>query len=189
MKKVGAAVLVLTLLLPGVVSAQGVIDERGLTEEQKHQLALQAEQMKKQNESGAIDPSAIDPQKLNEWVDLGENIGVAVAATAKELGVAADEFLNTRTGQITVVLIVWKVMGEDIVGIIGGTMAWIAITMLIVWSFKYFFMSKKVVNKESGEVTYVRRYEFHSSDARAAAACAHVGMFILTCIVCGSIVF
>ena len=137
--------LVFTLLLPGIAGAQSSVSTKGLTDEQKAQLALQAAQMNAQNEQeqSTILPSTLDPKELNEWVDLGKNIGLAVAATAKELGVASDTFLESTTGKITVVLIVWKVMGEDIIGVFGGTAAWFTITSIILWSFKFFHMSQR----------------------------------------------
>ena len=120
---------------------------------------------------------------------MGKNIGLAVAATAKELGVASDTFLQSTTGKITVVLIVWKVMGEDILGVLGGTAAWFVIAGIILWSFHFFHMTKRVVNKESGEVSYIKRYTFGSDEARNVAACAHVIAFTVLTIACLAIIF
>lgn len=182
------------LLFCATANAQ-YVDTSGLTEEQKAELALQAARMKTQNDApGGILSEDLSPEKLNEWVDLGKNIGMAVAATAKELGVAADEFLQSTTGKITVVLIVWKVMGEDILGVVGGTIAWIVLVNIVLWSFRYFHMKKKVVNKKGGTVEYVKRYEFveddkGKSDARTTSVVAHVIAFVLATLVCAIIIF
>lgn len=164
------------------------INTDGLTEEQKAQLALQAAQMKKEKDAGVVEKLQ-DPKKLNEWVDLGKNVGLALTAVAKELGVASDEFLKSNTGKIAVVLIVWKVMGHEILDIVGGTLAWIVLTSIILWSFRYFHMTKRVKDKETKTVEYVARFTFESNDARTGSVVVHVIAFVAATIICMLIVF
>lgn len=190
--KLVLSVIVCLALSASIAYAQDV-DLRGLTEEQRAQLALQAAQMKKQNSGPSVSLAEnLSPERLNEWVELGKNIGLAIAATAKELGIASDEFLKSNTGKITVALIVWHYMGRDIVGIVGGTIAWIVLTSIILWSFKYFHMTKKVVTKlenKQVDVKYVLRYEFRSNDAKVGSAWAHGAAFLATTIACAIIIF
>lgn len=191
MRKLLVSAVIGFVLSSGVAIAQD-FDTRGLSEEQKAQLALQAAQMKKQNSNPTPSLSEnLNPEKLNQWVDLGKNIGLAVAATAKELGVASDEFLKSNTGKITVALIVWHVMGKDIVGVVGGTIAWIVLANIILWSFRYFHMTKKVVTKledKQVNVQYVPRYEFKSSEAKAGSVWAHGIAFLGVTIACAIII-
>lgn len=190
MKNLSISLLLLFVLFFCATANAQSVNTNGLTEEQKAQLSLQAAQMKTSNDApGSMLSDELNPERLNEWVDLGKNIGLAVTATAKELGVAADEFLNSTTGKITIVLIVWRVMGEDIVGLVGGTIAWIVLINIILWSFRYFHMKKKVENKKEGTVEYVKRYEFQSNDGRAGSACCHVAAFFLVTIVCAMVIF
>lgn len=191
MKKLIISTIACLVLFSGIANAQ--VDTHGLTDEQKAQLALQAAQMKKQNDNPATSlPDNLSPEKLDQWVDLGKNIGLAIAATAKELGVASDEFLKSNTGKITVALIVWHFMGKDIVGIVGGTIAWIVLATIILWSFHYFHMTKKVVIKKENkevDVKYVPRYTFGSNDARVGSVWAHGLAFLGVTIVCAFIIF
>lgn len=187
MKNLLVSLTISTLL--AISSAHAQIDTRGLTEEQKAQLALQAAQLKNQNEGIGTGISKLNPEKLNEWVELGKNAGMAITAMAKELGIAADKFLESNTGKIAAVLIVWKVAGKDILGVVGGTIAWIVLANIILWSFRYFHMKKKVVNKKEGTVEYISRYEFVTKDGRLASAIIHVGAFVVTTLVCGLIIF
>ena len=192
MKKLLVSTIACLVLSFGVANAQDV-DTRGLSEEQKAQLALQAAQMKKQNDNPVNSLSEnLNPEKLNQWVDLGKNIGMAVAATAKELGVASDEFLKSNTGKITVALIVWHVMGKDIVGVIGGTIAWIVLATIILWSFHYFHMTKKVVTKlenKEVDVKYVPRYTFSGDEAKVGSVWAHSLAFIVVTLACSLVIF
>ena len=180
----------LTICLFFCTTANAQVSTSGLSEEQKAQLALQAAQMKTQNEKGSpANTSQFSPEKLNEWVELGKNAGLAVAAMAKELGVASDKFLESNTGKIAAVLIIWKIVGKDLIGVIGGTIAWFVLVNIILWSFRYFHMKKKVVNKKEGTIEYLLRHEFKSDDARVGSTVAHAIAFVLVTVLCGFIIF
>ncbi len=169
------------------------VNIEGLTEAQKAQLVLQAEQMKKeaqkpQQSFGEKITEVANPQKVSEWVDLGKNMGLAIAAVAKELGVATDEFLKSNTGKIAITLIAWKVIGKDVLHIVGGTTAWFVLASIIVWSFRFFHMTKKEKGKD-GAIEYVNRFEFRESDAKTASAVVHVLCFLAITLGCMKIIF
>lgn len=48
-----------------------------------------------------------------KWAELGKSIGVGMVSAAKEIGVAANQFIQTDVGKITAAVIIWKFMGED----------------------------------------------------------------------------
>ena len=73
-----------------------------------------------------------DPEKVDQWVNIGSNIGKGLAGAAKELGVQINEFSDTKVGQLTVFLIVWHIMGNMIYHFIGGILVWI-IGFLAIW--------------------------------------------------------
>ena len=53
--------------------------------------------------------------KTKAWVDVSASLGTALAATAREMGVAVNDFARSPVGKLATVLIVWKVIGDDIV--------------------------------------------------------------------------
>ena len=63
--------------------------------------------------------------KIDRWSTVGANLGKGLAATAKELGVAVNDFANTPIGQIATFLIIWHIMGASIVHIVGAIAMWI----------------------------------------------------------------
>lgn len=87
---------------------------KDLSEEQRAEVMLQVAKMKKETPLVETLP---DPEKINQYVEIGENIAKAAGAAAKELGYAADEFSQTNLGKITIALIAWKVMGDDAVAL------------------------------------------------------------------------
>ena len=91
------------------------VDTRGLTKEQIAELTIAANKMK--TPEGV---SASVRKEATAWADLGANIGSAMVSAAKEVGVAANEFSQTSLGKIVTVIIVYKVIGRDILGVVVG---------------------------------------------------------------------
>ncbi|MBI5742347.1 MAG: hypothetical protein HZA25_00730 [Candidatus Niyogibacteria bacterium] len=142
-------------------------------------------------QSAETPPKAAVPtvDQMEKWADVGAKVGQAIAATAKELNVGVNEFAKTPVGLLTMGLITWKVIGHDLLGIIGGTLAWIAITSVILFSFSRFHISERIKDKERGTVTYVPRYRFESSEAKGFSAVLHALVFIVFTGVCLVIIF
>lgn len=67
-----------------------------------------------------------DPAKVQEWVDLGANIGKALSSAAKELGTGVQEFAKTDVGYWVTVLILWQLIGKSII-LLGFTFFFMAI--------------------------------------------------------------
>ena len=110
MLRVLMLVLGLTVFVAPSYAATATI--QNLTEEQAAKLELDGAKMK-------ATPINIANQ-ASEWADIGTKYGMAIAATAKELGLAADDLLGTTVGKVALVLIVWKVMGSDLLGVVVG---------------------------------------------------------------------
>lgn len=125
-----------------------------LTAAQKADLAAQAQKLAAQNASQPADaPSPTTAEHVKEWVSIGTEIGSGLAATAKELGVAANDFANTPVGKLTAAIIVWHFIGDSAVHIVFG-MLWL-ITLVPVWIVLYRRISATVTitdfdPKESG---------------------------------------
>ena len=116
------SLLILCVLATAASAAE--VDTSGLTDKQVAELALQAEQMKS-NIPG-------DLQDAEEWVDWGTGIGKAISATAAELGVAVDDFSRTGVGKITIGVIVYKVIGKEVVRFFSGIFLFFMV--IIIWA-------------------------------------------------------
>lgn len=64
-------------------------------------------------------------QRVDQWVDIGTKIARGIGAGARELGVAVNEFSDTPVGKMTAVLLVWHILGEQIVDVFTGIFVWI----------------------------------------------------------------
>ena len=63
--------------------------------------------------------------KVEKWVKIGSNIGQGLAGAAKEVGVAVNDFATTPVGKLTMMLIVWHMIGAQLIHVFGGVMIWI----------------------------------------------------------------
>lgn len=109
MKKI-LVTLMMFVAMATASAAPTPADMDKLTDVQKAELALQV--AKQVEEQKAV---VQNPKQVKEWVSYGTEIGQALAGTARELGVVANEFIKTPAGQLTMGMIIWKVMGNDIV--------------------------------------------------------------------------
>ena len=99
-----------------------------LTPQQQADMYKQVtDQVQKNKEDTAQQKSDNDEQKQQATIDkvqqysqLGSSIGLALASTARELGVVANDFLKTPVGLIAVTLIVWKMVGATMIHVLGG---------------------------------------------------------------------
>lgn len=153
-------ILAMSLFLASLANALDVSAD-GLTKEQKAQIQLQIEQMKKvsaQSEKPTV-------QTANEWVDFGKNVALAFTTVAKDLGVAADTFLQSTTGKVTLVLIVWKVAGKDILGVIVGSSLLAILLALWVYFFRKLCVVKSItISKPETGFRSIKEIQYYRED-------------------------
>ena len=146
--------LSMVLFFTGICFAE--ISTAGLTKEMEAQLIIQAEQMKK---------SVGTTEQVNQWVDVGKNIGMAITSVAKELGVAVDSFMNTTTGKITMGLIIYKVIGRDLIHIMVGISLLITLLSLWVYFFRKLCVIKSItIEYPTEKFKKIKRVEHYRAD-------------------------
>lgn len=147
-----------TLHLIGIDQAQAGITD-GLTDAQKTKLVLEAAKMKADSaaalekaEKLALEgppPPSVSVQEVAEWAALGKEFGAAIAGTAKELGMVVNDFLTTPTGLLIAGVLVWKLIGLDIIGLVFGT-----IWLIVAYTIWYKMLRKiAIVKKINYETT------------------------------------
>lgn len=126
MKKTMIALMAMCAMLFSVGAFAQNADVRGLTDAQKAEIDLQIAKMKADAAKGITNPeaniSATIRKEAEAWGEMGANMGRAVVGAAKEIGVAANEFAETPLGKVTVGVVVYKVIGKDVLGVLVGSM-------------------------------------------------------------------
>ncbi len=143
----------------------------GLNETQKAALIQQAEKMR-----AATQETVVTAEKVSEWTVLGKEVASAFISLAAELGKTVDEVLTTTIGKVALALIIYKVMGNDILGVVGG-LIWL---MLFVPGWIYFTRKFMIVgdvvtvyDKDTGKMvkkTVESKFKNLNKDSRVARA-------------------
>jgi hypothetical protein len=117
------------------------VDISKLTNAQKADVLKYAASLE---ESKGSNLSEKTREEVGKWGELGVGMGRAAVAAAKEVGVAANEFVQTPLGKITMGVVVYKVIGKDIIKfLVGSTVFTIFLTVAVI-----------LVFRKKGNVTY-----------------------------------
>jgi hypothetical protein len=86
--------------------------------------------------------------QYGEWVGIGKEIGVAVNDGLTAVTAQANNFAQTPVGKVTVAVIVFKVIGKQLIGLIVAFTMTIIFIPLWVWSYKRYMPGRKYLKKE-----------------------------------------
>lgn len=118
-----------------------------LTKEQAAQL------MKSQGSApveNAKTVSATVREEASAWGEMGTNMGRALVAASREVGVAANEFAATPLGKLTVAIVAYKLIGQDILGALIGIPM-----LLVILAFDIYLLRSRTLFAERVEYTHV----------------------------------
>lgn len=124
--------LLLSMLLAAPAFAQTTCDGLrvdGLTDAQI--IALKAECVKT-TKSVAVQSPAETAAQVSEYADIGMKYGVAISEVAKSIGTTVNELAFTPVGLFLLVIVAWKTVGGDLLGVVGGGI-WFLIMLPMWW--------------------------------------------------------
>ena len=148
------------LLFPAISLAadNSSLDTSGLTQAQRAKLAAEIESMQE-------DPS-VKFERVEQYATLGAQIGEAFAETAERLGVAANDFVQTPVGKLTVALIVYKIIGKDVIGFVVGSLFLIVGTIIWLYVFRRMCLVAYIEYDEKGKkkkISYAQTNSYNSN--------------------------
>ncbi len=167
MRNLIVSLALMLMLTFGSVAHAEQLDMNGLSEAAQAELALKAAQLRK---TALETPNLPDMAEVEKYVTVGEQIGKALAVTAKELGIEVNNFATTPVGMIAIFLIVWHFFGNMMVHLMFGG-AWF-MTLIPVWIyfFKRLVMGRKEIFNDAGKRTSVE----YDMDASSDTVCTFV---------------
>lgn len=86
---------------------------------------------------------------MAEYAELGQKYGVALSEVAKSIGTTVNELAQTPVGRFMLVMVAYRVMGNDLLGIFGSVL-WFT-TMIPLWVYMFHRM---VLSTRSVRETY-----------------------------------
>lgn len=158
--------LIALFAAPGLALAQQSVNVEGLNAQQVAEIQAQIEAKKTETPEGQVRATV---ERANEWVDIGEGIGAGVAAAARETGQVVNEFANTPVGKMTTFVILYKVVGKDIISFIVGSILLIAfVSIWLVYTNKMFSKEKTItINADKSRTIEYRDKEWSEGSVGA----------------------
>ena len=119
-------------------------------------------------------------ETYGKWVGIGKEVGSAVNDSLSAITTQADNFAKTGVGKFTMVIVAYKVLGKDLVGMTIG------IPLLVVWIsiFIYFwrrlYVPHKILDRIEGKTKFYKVIEpgMHGDDRQIATAILFIGFLI-----------
>jgi len=123
-------------------------------------------------------------ETYGKWAGSGKEVGIAVRDALMAVVEVADKFGKTNVGLFTMVMVAWKVMGEDVVRIIMGIVFALITTVFIFRSYHKNFTTRRIVTKTNGWKFWLpKEYEIvepSTYDGYQFVKWVHFPMLILT---------
>jgi hypothetical protein len=96
--------------------------------------------------------TAPSEEKVEKWVKIGSQIGQGLSGAAKEVGIAVNDFAKTPVGQLTMMLIVWHMVGGVMVHIFGGILIMVVGLTFIRFMFNRAYPTKVTYSKDTKNI-------------------------------------
>lgn len=83
------------------------------------------------------------PGNVHAWAGVGKEVGEAVNNSLQAITVQTNNFAQTGVGKVTIALVVWKVLGDQLVHMLGGLIELVIFIPIWLWSYRRTCMTLK----------------------------------------------
>lgn len=125
----------------------------------------------------------VDPATIKTWA---ESISGIIKTICGELNVSVNDFIKTDAGKITVFMVAYKMIGQDVRAIIFATLWIIIVLPLLLLSFRTFHMPYKVKTKDKEghmSIEFISRYRWKDEAAKCISAVVHFVCIVVALII------
>ena len=95
-----------------------------ITKLDQNQLRVYKE-LKEMQARSALSLDNLTPDKIDKYAQMGKGLGIAINEGLGAVTKNVEQFAQTSAGKWLMVLITWKVMGADAIGLARTAMQWI----------------------------------------------------------------
>lgn len=187
-KPIGIMLLVLMFTAPASAVNCDNLQLSGMTDAQIVQLKQQCIDIQKKAADAASTIPTVSTQDLSQYAELGQKYGIALSEVAKSVGTTVNELAQTPVGIFMLIMVGWKVMGHDLLGIIGGFLWFIVMIPLWLHFFNRLVLKDRKIDEEcdptTGKVKSRTIYPIKYQDGPGPMAGFLAVALILICI-CG----
>lgn len=133
--------------------------------------------------------ASVSPDKINEWTQTAQGVGMAVKEVCSSINVESNEFIRTPVGMLVAALLAWKILGASIIPKVLSMLMWLIIVPCAYLSFRRMHFGRKLkrILKDGTIEYYVQEPKWEDSDSRGFSAIVHL-LIIVTATVAAWIV-
>lgn len=179
-------ILSLTFAIANAQTAEELLKTPGLTADQR---AAIAEAIAKKGTSPTL-PEQI--KGMLEWREMGEAFALTIEKICQTLNVEVNKFLSSDVGMLTAGVIIYKMIGKDILRIVLYTGIWLGVTFFMMISIKFLHMKKLCsIKGEDGVISVqpVDRFGWDNDVIKNVSLVFHMtAWFIFTCIIAANVI-
>lgn len=123
-----------------------------------------------------------------KWREVGQAFAETVKQICQTLNVEVNQFIKSDVGKLTAGIILWKMVGKDLIRIVVLSMFLFCLTIVIFGSIYFIHGRKKVIIMEDGKAvtTYRDRWiDWHNNnDARIISVIVHLIVWLVANAIC-----
>jgi hypothetical protein len=121
-------------------------------------------------------------ESTQSWVGMGKEIGEAVNSSMAAITAQSNNFAQTPVGKLTVFIVIWKVVGDQVIHVAGGLIEVLVFVPIWIWSYRRTCMTRSIrTGKDTWErIEYTARGDMTPRIAHALIGLACMGAIALT---------
>lgn len=178
-----AIVLAATILMsgPALAASCDELSVSGLTDAQV--IQLKAECVKA---TQSVQSPAETAAQVSEYAAIGMKYGVAISEVAKSIGTTVNELAFTPVGIFMLAIVGWKVIGGDLLGVVGGSI-WFVVMLPFWWIMfgrlvtKRLYLVKETYT-DTGKLATRTKTPVEWTDTTGVMAAVMIAILIAICI-------
>ena len=128
-----------------------------------------------------------------KYAGLGKEIGFAVSESLSSVTNETAKFSETGIGKVTMGIVVWKILGKDIVGIIIGLpLIFFSLIIITISYFKNCRVRRILVSKTKDSAVYElinKPKDYQEIELYNWRGVLHLVTFIIACVIGGIFIF
>lgn len=121
--------------------------QTNLSQEELNKLPIEVQNQIKSVKS--VTETQTQVENVGAWVGLGKEVGEAFNGALTAITTTASKFADTKLGKVTMFLVIYKVIGEDIVQIGFGFIWLILVFSVTLFIHNNYAKDKRLLKKET----------------------------------------
>jgi hypothetical protein len=131
----------------------------------------------------------VEVQSAREWVGLGKEVGEAINSSLSAVTEQTSKFAETKVGHLTMALVVWKVVGRELLHFCISAILFVLVLPMILWSLRKYIGHKFLKKENFGADGKITSKEYGETESDGEPIGFHFLLMLILVGVCSLIAF